>query len=57
MLAIFIERAKEDGRVNGLIPHLVDGGISILQCADDTIIFMEHDLHKALKYKVNPMHI
>jgi hypothetical protein len=28
-----------------------------LQCADDTIIFMEHDLHKALKYKVNPMHI
>ena len=26
MLAIMIERAKEDGQVDGLIPHLVDGG-------------------------------
>jgi hypothetical protein len=26
MLAILIARAKEDGQVNGLIPHLVDGG-------------------------------
>jgi hypothetical protein len=30
MLAIIINRAKEDGQVNGLIPHLVDGGVSIL---------------------------
>jgi hypothetical protein len=44
MVAILIARAKEDGQVDGLIPHLVDGGISILQYADDTIIFMEHDL-------------
>jgi hypothetical protein len=26
MLAIMIARAKEDGQVDGLIPHLVDGG-------------------------------
>jgi hypothetical protein len=26
MLAILIIRAKEDGQVSGLIPHLVDGG-------------------------------
>jgi hypothetical protein len=44
MLAIFIARAKEDGQIQGIIPHLVDDGLSILQCADDTIIFMEHDL-------------
>jgi hypothetical protein len=44
MLASLITIAKEDGHVYGLIPHLVDGGISILQYADDTIIFMEHDL-------------
>ena len=25
MLAIIIERAKEDGQISGLIPHLVDG--------------------------------
>jgi hypothetical protein len=30
MLAILISRAKEDGQVDGLIPHLVDGGVSIL---------------------------
>jgi hypothetical protein len=39
MLAILIARAKEDGQVGGLIPHLVDGGVSILQYADDTILF------------------
>jgi hypothetical protein len=52
MLAIMIARAKEDGQVDGLIPHLVDGGASILQYADDTIIFMENNLEKALNMKL-----
>jgi hypothetical protein len=52
MLAIMINRAKEDGQVSGLIPHLVDGGVSIFQYADDTIIFLEHDLEKALNMKL-----
>jgi hypothetical protein len=52
MLAILIARAKEDDQVEGLIPHLVDGGVSILQYADDTIIFMAHDLEKALNMKL-----
>jgi hypothetical protein len=52
MLAILIERAKEDGQVGGLIPHLVEGGISILQYADDTILFLEHDLQKAVNMKL-----
>jgi hypothetical protein len=30
----------------------VDGGISILQYADDTILFMEHDLEKVLNMKL-----
>jgi hypothetical protein len=51
MLVVLIERAKEDGQVDGLIPHLVDGGVSILQYADDTVIFMEHDLQKVLNMK------
>ena len=46
MLAILINRAKEDGQVAGLVPHLVDGGLSILQYTDDTILFMDHDLAK-----------
>jgi hypothetical protein len=52
MLEILIARAKEDGQVAGIIPHLVKGGVSILQYADDTIIFMEHDLDKALNIKL-----
>jgi hypothetical protein len=51
MLAIMIERAKVDGQIEGLIPHLVDGGLSILQYADDTILFMEHDIEKARNLK------
>jgi hypothetical protein len=52
MLAIIIERATNDGQVGGLIPHLVEGGISILQYADDTILFLEHDLLKAVNMKL-----
>jgi hypothetical protein len=52
MLAIIINRAKEDGQVGGLIPHLVEGGVSILQYADDTILFMEHDIDKAENMKL-----
>ena len=52
MLAILIGRAKEVGQVGGLLSHLVDGGISILQYADDTILFMEHDVDKALNMKL-----
>jgi hypothetical protein len=47
MLAIMIERAKVDGLIEGVVPHLVDGGLSILQYAYDTIIFMEYDFEKA----------
>jgi hypothetical protein len=52
MLAIIINRAKDDGQVGGLIPHLVEGGVSILQYADDMILFMEHDIDKAINMKL-----
>jgi hypothetical protein len=52
MLTLLITRAKEDGQIRGLVPHLVDGGISILQYADDTILFMEHDLEQAAIMKL-----
>jgi hypothetical protein len=47
--------AMEYGKVDGLIPHLVDGDF-FLEYADDTIIFMEHDLEKTLKAKSNRRH-
>jgi hypothetical protein len=33
MLAILIARAKEDGQVEGLIPHLVDGFVHSSICS------------------------
>ena len=47
MLALLINRAKADGQIRGVIPHLLDDGLSILQYADDTIIFLDHDLEQA----------
>ena len=52
MLAIIIERAKVDGQIEGVVPHLVDGRLSILQYADDTILFMKHDMEKAQNLKL-----
>ena len=43
MLAIMIERVKNSDQIAGVVPHLVDGGLSILQYANNTILFMEHD--------------
>jgi hypothetical protein len=47
MLTLLISRAKEDGQITGLIPHLVQDGLSILQYADDTILFMDHNIEQA----------
>jgi len=40
MLAIIISRAKESGQVEGVIPRLIQDGLSILEYADDTVILM-----------------
>jgi hypothetical protein len=52
MLAIMIERAKSNDQIEGVVPHLIDGGILILQYADDIIMFMEHDLKKSRNLKL-----
>lgn len=39
MLVILNKRAKDDGQISGVIPHLVDDGLFILQYADNTLIF------------------
>jgi hypothetical protein len=50
-LALFMKKGQEEGLVKGLVPHLVDGGISILQYADDTILLLEDDLENARNVK------
>jgi hypothetical protein len=52
MLALLINRAKTDGQIRGVVPHLADDGLSILQYADDTIIFLDHDLEQAKNLKL-----
>jgi hypothetical protein len=52
MLTILVNRAKREGQFEGLIPHLVDGGLSILQYADNTLLFLEHDKAKAANLKL-----
>jgi len=52
MLAILIARAKEAGQVEGVIPHLIQDGLFILQYADDTVIFMSHDIQKVINMKL-----
>ena len=47
MLTVLIGRAKEKGLIGGLVP-----GVSILQYADDTILFMEHDIAQARNMKL-----
>jgi len=51
MLTLFINRAKEADQLSGMVPHLIDGGLSILQYADDTIHFMDHNLEQAHNMK------
>jgi hypothetical protein len=48
----WMSRAKDDGQIIGLVPHLVDGGLSILQYADDTVLFMEHNMDQAKNMKL-----
>ena len=38
MLAVLISRAKETEQIKGVVPHLVEEELSVLQYADDTII-------------------
>ena len=52
MLAMLFSRAREDNQIWGLVPHLVDGGMSILQYADDTVLFLEDDIEQAKKLKL-----
>jgi hypothetical protein len=50
MLGILTKRAKATGKVEGLVPNLVEDGLSILQYATDTLL--EHDLEKAKNMKL-----
>jgi hypothetical protein len=39
MLAMLVSRARNSGQINGVVPHLIDEGLSV--------IFLENDLEQA----------
>jgi hypothetical protein len=43
ILATIIKRTKADGQTKGVVPHLVDDGLAILQYADNTIFLIGHE--------------
>lgn len=52
MLTTMVSRGKEEGQVRGVVPHLVEDGLSILQYTDDTTIFLDHDIERAKNMKL-----
>ena len=52
MLAIILNRTKQEGLIRGIIPRLIDDELSILQYADDTVIFLDHDIDLAKNMKL-----
>jgi hypothetical protein len=47
MLAVLFARAKEENQFAGVVSHLIEGGLSILQYADDTMVFLDHSIEQA----------
>jgi hypothetical protein len=52
--AILFNRAKTEGQISGVIPHILDDGLSILQYANDTILFVDHNFGQARNMKLLP---
>jgi hypothetical protein len=50
-LAEMLNSARVAGHIKGLAGHLVEGGVSHLQYADDTIILMENDMDRFITIK------
>jgi hypothetical protein len=51
-LAYMLEATKINGRISGLVPHLVDGGLTHLQYADDTVLMIQNNEESILNLKL-----
>jgi hypothetical protein len=51
-LTRMVHKAQDHGLITGLISHIIPKGVAILQYADDTILFLKHDLDGAIHMKL-----
>jgi hypothetical protein len=51
-LAKMIAHAQEAKLVTGLVPHLIENGVVILQYADDTILLIQDDMEQIIHMKL-----
>jgi hypothetical protein len=47
-----LDAAKEKGTIIGLVPHLVGGGVTHLQYADDTVVLVQSNKESILNLKL-----
>jgi hypothetical protein len=50
-LDAFLVRAREAGHIQGVVPHLIPGGVSHLQYADDTMILVQNSPESLINLK------
>jgi len=51
-LTRMVEHAQENDLITDLVDHIIPNGVAILQYADDTIVFLKNDMHKARNMKL-----
>ena len=47
-LTRMVHQAQENGLITGLISHIIPKEVAVLQYADDTILFLKHDVQGAV---------
>jgi hypothetical protein len=50
-LATMLDNAKRAGKIKGLVPHLIEGGITHLQYAYDMVVFVNMDDQSIMNIK------
>ena len=51
-LSVMLTRACEAGVIQGLVSHLIDGGITHLQYADDTVLLLQFSAKNLTKVRL-----
>jgi hypothetical protein len=50
-LAAILENAKREGRIVGVVLHLLEGGLTHLQYADDTVLLLHDTMENIVNLK------